>query len=315
MDRRIIQRITVGWLLLTVLIALLGRVSVAAPDAGRSAADFLRIGIGADAAGMGEAFSAVASGARAASWNPAGLPLTDRPEVQLTHFSWYQDVMLENASMAFPLNPTFSLGGSFTFVNYGTIKGYDVDGNYTEDLNAQDWAGGVSLGVRINDRFSAGATVKYISQKLDYLLAGAVAGDVGLRYETDLFAFSAVAANLGQAMQFESVSEKLPTSYRLGVAFMPWSGRLLASAEIDKKALGDLKINQGLQYTFLNNYYVRGGVSFQPSQDYRSLGNGVTFGAGVDLSPLEIDYAFTPQDTYTSEPLHRFSVLFSFGGR
>ncbi|MBI3563686.1 MAG: hypothetical protein HY079_00660 [Elusimicrobia bacterium] len=48
--------------------------------AGTAGAEFLRLGVGARALGMGEAYTAVADGPDAAYWNPAGLALMRRPE-------------------------------------------------------------------------------------------------------------------------------------------------------------------------------------------------------------------------------------------
>ena len=48
-----------------------------------------------------------------------------------------------------------------------------------------------------------------------------------------------------------------------------------------------------------------------PSYYYLILfGAGLTMGAGVKFERFEFDYSFTPGDSYSSESLHRISVLF-----
>jgi len=107
---RTLRRIILGWVLLIIVVALIGKVSVAASNAGRTAADFLLIGVGARAAGMGGAYTVVSEGALASYWNPAGLSDVEGGEVVLGHFSWFQDITMEHKrwlirSMTKPLWP------------------------------------------------------------------------------------------------------------------------------------------------------------------------------------------------------------------
>jgi len=76
------------------VVALIGKVSVAASNAGRTAVDFLLIGVGARAAGMGGVYTAVSKDTPASYWNPAGLSGGEGGEVVLGHFSWFQDITL-----------------------------------------------------------------------------------------------------------------------------------------------------------------------------------------------------------------------------
>ncbi len=66
-------------------VLLLPRAAAALqPQTGTSGAEFLRLGAGARALGMGEAYTAVADGPDAMFWNPAGLALMRSPEVAYT---------------------------------------------------------------------------------------------------------------------------------------------------------------------------------------------------------------------------------------
>ena len=70
--------------LLIVLLALAPDAGAVQKEVGAAAAEFLRLGAGARALGMGEAYSAVAEGPDAVYWNPAGLARMARPELAYT---------------------------------------------------------------------------------------------------------------------------------------------------------------------------------------------------------------------------------------
>lgn len=313
MHNRVVKRILTIWVLLIVIIAIFGKVTIAATDAGQTAADFLLIGVGAGAAGMGGAYTAVSQGASATYWNPAALTNTERSEISFSHISWYQDISLEHGAVAFPVSEKLALGASITFLDYGTIDGYDINGLPIGEISSYDWQGGVSAGYRLNDDFSLGLTTKYVNQKLADLSASAFAVDFGARYQGNKFAIAAVFANLGSSMKFDQESEKLPGLARLAVSVQPFGSRFLTSVELEKKMYGDITIRHGVEVNFDNRYYVRGGYNYYPSDDVRPFGSGPSFGAGFRFSGAGLDYAYTPKDSYTSDDLHRFSLSIGLG--
>lgn len=312
MHVRVIYKIVFFWLLLMGLAALFGNVSVAATDGGRTAADFLRIGIGARSAGMAGAYSAVSRGAEASYWNPAGLAGLEGGEIVLGHFSWYQDLNLEHGSAAFSLNDRTSMGLSIAYLNYGTVAGYDVDGNPTGDLAAYDWSGALSVGAMVTDQISVGITGKYINQRLDEVTGSAFAADLGVRLQTSHFAVAVVARNIGSDMTFESTREKLPTEVSVGIAAAPFTERLLASLEVEKKIYSAPVVRQGIEVNFNHEYFLRTGYDVLTQNDGDGLQAGLSFGAGIHLSQFAFDYAYTLQDKYGSDDIHRFSLGLRF---
>lgn len=313
MKTRFITRILVIWLVIMILTALMGKVTIAASDAGRTAADFLTIGVGADAAGMGGAYSAVSQGVSAVYWNPAGLANMSNAEISLTHFAWYQDVTLNHGAVAFPLNSRWTLALSATHLDYGTIDGYDNNGISTGTISAYDFAGALSIGWAATDKLSVGVTGKYINQKLADLNANGVAGDFGLSYRLPHVSFGAVLANVGPFMKYQELPEHLPTTGRLSIAVAPFGESFLTAFEFEKAQIGDITLKQGLQYTFNSQYYLRAGYNYYPGRDVANFGSGPTFGVGLKFSRAAFDYAFTPKDSRTSEDLHRFSLTLFLG--
>lgn len=314
MVKRTIRKIIFCGIFLVMISAMSGAVSMAASNSGTRAADFLLIGTGAASAAMSGAYTAIGQGAQAAYWNPAALAGFDGKEIQFGHIAWYQDISLEHGSAAFKVNDKLSMAASLTYLGYGTIKGYDNLGNATDDITAYDLAGGISFGYSVSDDFSVGLTGKYVSQKLDDITGSSFAFDLGLKMTTSKITIGAVAANLGPKMKFETVEQKLPYTARLGVSFAPMLQSTI-SVELEKRSASDLVIKNGYQYSFNDQYFLRTGYSYFPDQDGRSFGSGLSMGAGVQLERMELNYAFAPSDKYSSQSLHRFSVIFKLGSK
>lgn len=313
MSKRRVNRILFLWIALIGIVALIGRVTVAAPNAGRTAADFLQIGIGARAASLGGAFSSLAEGSDAGWWNPAALARLDYSQFSVGHFMWYQDITVENGAIAFPLSTRVSMAASLTFVDYGNIDGYDLNGNASGSLNASDWCGGLSVGAALTEQLSAGLTARFISQKLADVSATGASADFGLAMRLDNFRFAAVVSNLGPTMKFESQSERLPASFRFGAAYAPARSTITASVELEKKFFGNLIARQGIELKFADQYYLRSGLVLYPGQSgYGAVRAGYSAGAGLSINRVSIDYAFTPSTSMISDDLHRFSLGFRF---
>lgn len=310
---RSLNRVIFLWILLVVLVALFGDISVAGPNAGTTAADFLLIGVGAGAAGMGGAYSAISQGASAVYWNPAGLVGMERAEVSFSHYSWYQDINLEHGAIAFPLGERLTVAASVTFLDYGMIEGYDLNGMPTGEITAYDWSGGLSVGFGLTDQLSVGATGKFVNQKMANISAATVAGDLGITYRADRFAAALVLTNNGKSMKFDEYNEKLPAAARLAVAISPFSPLFTTSVEVEKRIEGDLVVRQGTQLGFAERYFLRAGFSYFPSDDLRPFGSGFSMGAGLRLSRATMDYAYSTRDSYAGEDLHRFSLTLALG--
>ncbi len=313
MKTRFITRILVIWLVIMILTALMGKITLAASDAGRTAADFLTIGVGAEAAGMGGAYSAVSQGVSSVYWNPAGLANMSNTEISLTHFAWYQDVTLNNGAVAFPLNSKWTIALSATHLDYGTIDAYDMNGISTGTVSSYDFAGALSIGWAATDKLSLGVTGKYINQKMADLNANGVAGDIGLSYRLSRVSFGAVLANVGPFMKYQQLSEHLPTTGRLSISIAPFGESFLTAFEVEKAEIGDLTLKQGFQYMFNSQYYLRAGYDYYPNREVANFGSEPTLGVGLKFSHAALDYAFTPKDSRTSDDLHRFSLKFFLG--
>src|SRR5688572_13884503 len=77
-------------------------LTVNAQAAGTSGAQFLKLGAGARAAAMGDAFCAVSNDVTAAYWNPAGLSQIETPELAVMQNSGLVETQYQYMGLALP---------------------------------------------------------------------------------------------------------------------------------------------------------------------------------------------------------------------
>jgi hypothetical protein len=83
-----IMKKTLNYFFTLTVIILVSSLFVCAQDAGEYAAEWLKIGVGARAIGMGESYAAVADDASGIFWNPAGLSGAKKTQLILQYGMW-----------------------------------------------------------------------------------------------------------------------------------------------------------------------------------------------------------------------------------
>ena len=105
-------------LLIIILVAAsIDIVAQGSSKSGTTAAQFLKIGVGARAVGMGSAFAATADDVTSIYWNPAGLAMNLSNEALFNHTNWIADVGVDFAAIATNLEGFGTLAVSFTAIN------------------------------------------------------------------------------------------------------------------------------------------------------------------------------------------------------
>ena len=307
-----LTKIILYWGILIIAAALLGNTTIAS-DNGVAAADFLNIGVGARAAAMGGAYSAVADDATASYWNPARLVFIEQKQLAFSHHSWYQDLSYENLAVACAVSDRLTVAGNASYMSYGTIEGYDQYDNPTGQVaSTYDLSVGLSAGYSFTDNLACGLTGKMIVLSLAGHEASALASDIGLSYRLNQFDFGLSLVNLGQKIKFEQASENLPAGIRVGASFRSFGSQLLISLEAENQFYGNLSVRNGFEFRYLDRYFLRTGYAFYPDEEGHELGHSLSFGVGALLGPAQFDYTFSPQEKYSSESLHRFSLTLDF---
>ena len=132
---------------------------------GTTAAQFLKIGIGARALGMGGAYSAVSNDVTALYWNPAGLSSSKKNGIILDHQDWIMDVDLDFIGGCYK-TPFGTIGAAISAMHMGEMEvttTRDPEGT-GEKFSAGSIMGQLTFSRSLTDRFSFGVTAKVIRE-------------------------------------------------------------------------------------------------------------------------------------------------------
>jgi hypothetical protein len=295
---------------------------------GITAAEFLKIGVGARPNAMGESFAAVDNDAYALFYNPAGITQFDKTEIAIAHSTWFVGLQHDFIGAVYHLDKQNSLGISIVslqsddmpvtteFQPYGT-------GAY---FKYGDLALAATYARRMTDNFSFGVSVKYIDETLAQLSMRGVLIDLGTYYWTGLGTtrFAVSVSNFGGQLtpsgsvtlvdgttvsDFQGFSP--PTIFRIGFAFEPYqdkTNKLTAAVQLNHPADNAENLSLGAEYSYDSAFFLRAGYKINVDEQSYSLGAGVKVDARFAL--VCFDYAFTPYERLGD--VHRFSLDLRF---
>jgi opacity protein-like surface antigen len=311
---------------------------------GTSGAQFLKVGVGAQNIGKGEAVTASISDVTSMFWNPAGLASLTGSEISFTHTEWIADINYDNISYGFPL------GGGVAGVFLGVLSMPDFEETTVEspegtgvNFSSYDMVLGASYAKRITDRFLVGVSSKLVRQVIWDLSANGLAFDVGFQYATGFksLKLGMSMSNFGTDMNYsgqhlkheakifpdapttyedipisvESRGYPLPLLFRIGLSynFLEDENNLLVGnldgiQPNDGREMGSL----GFEYSYKKTLFARLGYEYCSETGYE---RGLTAGAGLNYKIsskmiAKIDYAYADFGILNS--VHRFTLGFSF---
>ncbi len=298
---------------------------------GRTAFQFLKIGVGARQAALGEASVALVEDASAAFWNPASISGIETSGASLSYARWLAGMNYAGLAVGHRVDGIGTFALSVAALDYGDIPESVVDGTGDgrtgNTFSGGDFMAGVSYAREFTDRLAIGATVKYVHESLFDYGTGALAFDVGTNYDVGYrgIRLAMSAQNLGGATSFlaDSLTDRtegydMPLVFRVGMSgnivgpnalvSMEGASRLIGTVEAINTNDYNERFHAGLEYQFSDLLAIRGGYRFNYEEGNWALGVGINprFG-NVRMS---VDYAYVGYE-FLDAP-HRFTLTFRY---
>jgi long-subunit fatty acid transport protein len=301
---------------------------------GTTGLQFLKIGVGARAVAMGEAFIALANDASAMYYNPAGLNQIKEREVFFSLTQWPADIQFGYVGFALPAATLGTFGVHVGALTTGEMKRTIPYKGWTgEYFSATDWVAGISYSRGLTDKFSIGGNVKLVAEFLDDEHIMSWAADFGTIFDIGVrnMKFAMCITNFGPNIKYISEEFSMPISFKIGgiVQVLQWSDNsIMATLEGNHPNDNVEQVALGVEYTFRDMVALRGGYRVfimledkdrtveigQKSIDVEEPLNGFSFGAGINLpisnTRTRIDYAYS--DLGFLQYAQRLSVTFNF---
>jgi len=304
----------------------LAQIGSSLTKTGTTSAQFLKIGIGARAIGMGGAFGSVADDISSIYWNPAGLSrISGKGEAVFNYVDWIMDIKYSFAALALNLGNLGTIGMQISALTMDDmeVRTVAMPEGTGERFNAGGLMMGLSYARQLTDRFAIGFNFKYVREYIWHESAQGFAFDFGTLYITPFLngmRIGASMSNYGTKMQLtgrdliiiytvgggtgnninafiQTDKFEMPLLFRVGLSndFLKTESQRFTLA-VDAVHPNDNTeyLNLGAEYSFKEIFYVRGGYKslFEKGGEQR-----YTVGAGVKYSiargvAIAVDYAY-----------------------
>ncbi len=279
----------------------------------------LKIGVGARAAAMGDAYVAISDDATAVYWNPAGIARMSGQSISLNHTAWPANILFDQAAYVFSIKWIPGMLGvnvrALTMSRDVVRTTYLPEGT-GDTFDAGEWAYGITYARALTDKFSAGFSINYIQTGLDDVKGSSTTFDFGTLYDVGVLGakIGMSIQNVGSEMTFLEEKVKMPVFFRVGGSFdvmQHGENRLIAAAEFTHPPDNSEKLNLGAEYGFHDYLFVRGGYKLNYDTEGLTAGFGVKFPLTIVKSSVaRLDYAY--QDMNFLGTTHRVSVNVGF---
>jgi hypothetical protein len=286
------------------------------------AGEFLSIGVGGRALGLGGAYVALADDASAGYWNPAALMRIDHPEVMLMHDEQFGGMMnYDFGAVAIPYgkDATFglsvmrlgvdgiahtvavdSLGRVITEEEFKRDPNARIDPDRTSYFNSADWIFYFTYSKQVSAKLNYGINLKLLRRSILNGSATGIGFDIGVLYmlkENWFVAANAQDITTTLVAWSTGTNELISPTLKLGTAcfFDLFGGRFAPTFDVDVRFenrkfasiahIGPISFDPhaGLEFDFKKTIALRIGYS-----DVKQF----TLGAGIHLRRLDIDYSF-----------------------
>ncbi|MGA9117105.1 MAG: PorV/PorQ family protein, partial [Bacteroidota bacterium] len=210
------------WGAVPALLLGLAAPAEAGNRSGTVTGQFLKLPTNARAAAMGNANVALAEGAGAMGYNPAGILSVEKFSFGGTYNAWFADITHSFMGVAANLQElgTFGVGVTLLATDDMPVTTPAFPEGNGEFFKATEYAFTLSYGRQISEEFALGLSAKYIESNLynDDIEASAIAFDIGSLYDIPSLRtrLGISVNNLGRDLKYLNEQYSLPTSLKFG---------------------------------------------------------------------------------------------------
>lgn len=269
-----------------------------------SGMQFLKIGQGARAVGMGDSYTAIADDINAIFWNGAGLTHVERFAYQANYTKWLAGTDLYSAAAVFNTHSSRGevIGVSLITQQVEPIEettifqpngtGQFVDVNYM--------AVGVLYAIKFTDKFSFSAKANYVQEKLYTQTTSTFTVDLGSHFYTGFRSLRVAMSfkNFGpdQKSREEAFSYLMPLTYNMGLAAEVYGEKgdptyLTVAAESVFPVDFEQRYHVGAELWFQNMIAVRAGYKWNHDLESFAFGAGVKQTVGGQTFSVDVSYS------------------------
>ncbi len=251
------------------------------------------------------------------------LRASGRPSISTMYVKWLPELADDLYYLFFsgtsPVSGVGTLGGSVTFISYGTIQRTGEAGTELGTFESFDIAFTGSFGTSLTNSLKGGISAKVIYSKLSDQGAGQEQGtgtstgfavDLGILYEVNpKLHIGAAVTNLGPKMAYINAeqADDLPRNLSVGFAYKLFESdyyHFLVTGEANKLLVGlddgisteveQTIFNGGGEFSYADIFAVRAGYIYDQEGQVKNL----TLGAGLRPADLlRFDFSYIPSNT------------------
>lgn len=294
---------------LSILLALCSTVLMA--QEGQTIYNFLKIPTSAHATALGgNNISIIEDDATLALSNPALLSSVSTKTISIGYMNYMSGTGMFTANYTHVLNEKATIGGAAHYLNYGSMKETDFNGNEMGTFSPSDLNLECIFSYTLAKNLVGGIGAKFIFSQIGKYSSTAAAVDLGLNYYEPNLDFSASLAvkNLGgQLSAYNEEYEGLPIDVAIGFTQRIHRTPLRFSLTFDDLTNWNYAFFEhlclGLDVIIVPQFYVAGGYNFKRPHfmNVRNAGEtdgGSTYGAGwsvgcgLTLNKIKAHFAF-----------------------
>lgn len=300
-----------------ILVVMAGTASARSINDGLGTTGFawLKASSDAEISAAGETMAA-RSGPSGILVHPAAIADVERATVKMSYVDHYVDTQYGTVGYASRRGDR-PVGFRMTYVNYGDFVRTDESGARTGTFSAGDIGFSFNTGKSVRDDLKVGATISYLTSKIEDYTAQAFTADFGVIYTPPFegLTVGAVLMNLGKVYhEYSDAAVKLPVYLTVGARKKLAHSPFALNADVTFPNDDDPVFAFGLEANLNDRLFLfagtrsRSDIDLQNEKAKTDFSAIRTFGVALALDKYRFSYAYCPNEEL--ETVHKVTIGF-----